>query len=44
MQVFSEDMKLPAMQILQAATNGRLKQCAWIRKVGTVEVGSSQTC
>jgi len=39
MQVFSEDMKLPAMQIIQAATKWPAETMRVEKEVGTVEAG-----
>jgi len=39
MQVFSEDMKLPAMQIIQAATKWPAETMRVDKEVGTVEAG-----
>lgn len=39
MQVFSEDMKLPAMQIIQAATKWPAETMRMAKEVGTVEAG-----
>jgi imidazolonepropionase-like amidohydrolase len=39
MQVFSEDMKLPAMQIIQAATKWSAETMRMEKEVGTIEAG-----